>query len=464
MPVAPNSPTYFTNLVIENVRCFNGRHELKLVSADGRPARWTLIVGDNGAGKTTLLQCLARMRPVFNYPPDDDDDKGPRPKPVEPELAREPNNEILKALTRSGSTAQTYLRASLSVNSPLDQYDNPPSENISTEISITRTGDEITRFENKGEITGLSLADHLVEPLVVGYGAGRHPWVPNTSSLQPIDPIASLFGVAAGLRDAQELLHQLDYSSLKGDLTAKRRLSNLKGMLTDIVEDIHDPGSIEVLGPPPGPSDSVHHTGVSVKTPYGRVPLTHMSLGHWTVFAWTLDIAWWLLDRYPESTSPFEESAIVIVDEIDLHLHPRWQRTIRDRLTQHFPQVQFIATAHSPLMAQSSLDANLAVVQRSGDSAVILNDPVVVRTWRLDQLVTSDLFELGSARPPEIEQCQKRRAELMEKAELSSDERRELATLNRTILELQTESVEDERVMQIIREAAGRLPSGEDDS
>ena len=55
---------YFTSLAIENVRCFGDRQELDLTAVDGRPARWTLILGDNGVGKTTLLQCLAWMQPV----------------------------------------------------------------------------------------------------------------------------------------------------------------------------------------------------------------------------------------------------------------------------------------------------------------------------------------------------------------------------------------------------------------
>ena len=83
------------------------------------------------------------------------------------------------------------------------------------------------------------------------------------------------------------------------------------------------------------------------------VSLGRLSLGYQTVFAWTLDIAWRLIERYPRSPNPLQEPAIVLVDEIDLHLHPHWQRDIREHLTEQFPRIQFIATAHSPLMAQS---------------------------------------------------------------------------------------------------------------
>ena len=49
-------------------------------------------------------------------------------------------------------------------------------------------------------------------------------------------------------------------------------------------------------------------------------------------------------------TAPWE---LALIDEIDLHLHPRWQRTVVDDLRRAFPQVQFIATTHSPFILQS---------------------------------------------------------------------------------------------------------------
>ena len=199
-----------------------------------------------------------------------------------------------------------------------------------------------------------------------------------------------------------------------------------------------------------------------MKTPYGTVPISQLSLGYQTVFAWTVDIAWRLLERNPDSSNPFDEPAIVIVDEIDLHLHPRWQREIRENLTRHFPKVQFIATAQSPLMAQISLDANVAVVRQSGDHAVILNDSAVVKSWRIDQLITSDLFGLASARSPAVEKWQARRFELLEKPKLSPDERAELKELDRMALELPTASPEDEKAMEIIRRAAAQLESNEE--
>ena len=57
------TPIYFSALTLENVKCFGGRQVLDLTDK-GRPAQWSLLIGENGVGKTTLLECLAWMRPV----------------------------------------------------------------------------------------------------------------------------------------------------------------------------------------------------------------------------------------------------------------------------------------------------------------------------------------------------------------------------------------------------------------
>ena len=183
MPKRPDLPVYFTKLVLENIRSFSERQELKLVNDDGRPARWTLIVGDNGVGKTTLLQCLTRMRPVFNDP--SDNESGQLSKPVEPELAREENNEVLSALARHGSAEPIRLNAYLSVGTPLNTQKRSQQGTISTSLEFIRTKEGITNFEPDGESS-----KRVKEPLVLGYGAGRHPKVDKVTTT---DPIESLF-------------------------------------------------------------------------------------------------------------------------------------------------------------------------------------------------------------------------------------------------------------------------------
>jgi len=65
--------------------------------------------------------------------------------------------------------------------------------------------------------------------------------------------------------------------------------------------------------------------------------------------ALVLDLTRRLTQANPEMEHPARDAeAVVLIDELDLHLHPRWQREIADHLTAAFPRCQFIATTHSP--------------------------------------------------------------------------------------------------------------------
>ncbi len=468
---------YFTNLSIENVRAFGEKQELQLADEEGRPARWTLIVGDNGVGKTTLLQCLAWMRPKFNPPPDDSGgspgNRGePGPRPIEPELAAEEDNEVLAALVRSGNETTARLEARLSDGIALGAQNDGRPIRLSTSFSLKRADGRITNVKAGGRITNVKAGgasadaeaandvdvNDVEEPLVLGYGAGRHPTVGAGMNAVATGPVESLFAVAARLRDAEELLHRLRYWKLTNVPGAAAQLDSMKKAIAAMLPDVGSAQDIEI-DPSRAQSDPSRRR-VHIRTPYGSVPLDQVSLGYRTVFAWTVDVAWRLIEHYPDSPNPLREPAIVLVDEIDLHLHPRWQREIRETLAEHFPRVQFIATAHGPLMAQSSLDANVAVVRRSGGHAEIVNDPVLISAWRLDQLVTSDLFGLDSARSPAVERQQRRRAELLEKPELSSAERAELDALDQQAMGMPTAELHaDNEAMAIIRQAADRLRS-----
>ncbi|MDX8522064.1 AAA family ATPase [Mesorhizobium dulcispinae] len=443
---------YFTMLELENIRSFAGQQRLDLRDPKGRPAQWTLILGDNGVGKTTILQCLTRMRPQYNEL--DGEPSEQMPRPIEPELAQEEDNAVLKALARSGTDADASLTAELETGARFGGTARAKRRLISTHMTIRRKKGRIIDVEAGGE------CETRVEPLVLAYGAGRHRGVGNLEKLSEAGSTASLFDAAAELFDTEETLYRLDYIQLKEKGPRKKiashKLKGLKALLAEILPYIDSPEDIDIRGPRlPGSKDD--NGGVWVKTPFGTVPIADLSLGYQTVMAWTSDIAWRLLNHYPESPNPLLEPAIVIVDEIDLHLHPQWQRTIREHLTKHFPAVQFIATAHSPLMAQDALDTNLAVIRDIDGQATIVSDPAVVKTWRLDQIITSELFGLSSARGPDVERAMSRRVELSQKKVLSATEKAELSALDRFAHGLPTAEGDDQKAMDIIRQAADRL-------
>ena len=449
---------YFSSLELENVRCFGERQDLKLVDDQGRPAQWTLLLGDNGVGKTTLLQCLAWMRPVpfgamkRNKPSED------KPSKIQPALTDE-ENEVFNSLLRTGNEVTLNLKATLTIDQSLDgtgtgqSAHEPGGNRIETGIRIEGEDSKLKTLKpttNKvtSEFTDLT----LVEPPLFGYGAARHMGKSNLDNKELADPLASLFSSSVELYDAEQRLLDLDYLVEKKDKHEKR-LQKIKQAFADILPDVAGEDGIKILGPKTmerfgGPG------GVRFTTPYGDVPFSGLSLGYQTTLAWVLDLAIRLNERYPESGNPLAEPAIVMVDEIDLHLHPRWQRQIVAYLTQHFPNTQFIATAHSPLMVQSAMDANLVVLQQKDGQVEIENHPDFIDSWRADQILTSELFGIHS-RSPRIEKLINERYDLLDKTERTPEETQRLRELDEELDNLPTgSSHEDNEAMEIIRKAA----------
>lgn len=60
-----------------------------------------------------------------------------------------------------------------------------------------------------------------------------------------------------------------------------------------------------------------------------------------------------------------------LIDEIDLHLHPEWQRKITKTLSKTFPKTQFIATTHSPFVVQSVEEANVYILNKETNTTTI---------------------------------------------------------------------------------------------
>ena len=150
---------------------------------------------------------------------------------------------------------------------------------------------------------------------------------------------------------------------------------------------------------------------------------------------------------------------MVLIDEIDLHVHPRRQRTIMRQFSDHFTNVQFVATTHSPLMITSMSDVNVAVLRQTNarDHVVIENDPKIVEGWRFDQTLVS-LFGLETARSARIEALMKERERLFEEAPVTPRANERLADIANELSALPTaERTEDLEAMRIIRQAAADI-------
>ena len=276
-----------------------------------------------------------------------------------------------------------------------------------------------------------------------------------THSQEDIDVAITLFDDSSSLLNAEEWLVQADYATKTADDSrveaAKKRLALVQKLLVNILPDVRRFRF--------GTSADKHMTPrVEVETPYGWVRITDLSVGYKAAMTWMVDFASRLFDRYPDSPNPLAEPAICLVDEIDLHLHPRWQRELVQKLTETFPNTQFIVTAHSPLIVQAAPNANLALLRREGDHVVIDNDVDEIRNWRVDQILTSDLFGLETARPPQIAPALEERRRILSQPDLSDADRKRLGELDSAIGEMPTgETPADIRSLSLLKQAAELL-------
>lgn len=451
---------YYRALRLGNVKAFIPGSALDL-SIDGRPAPWTLILGENGLGKTTLLQCIALLRPTLNVKKSADTDAR-TPDRVEPALP-EYEDDLLRDLARVGERLPIELAADFAIGQPL--------RGTTRGVARKRT---TTWARYQGHLRDFSDFEFSAvqrrgfkEPLVVAYGAARHaPYLRSDVVSDHEDPTASLFNPEIELIDAVKVLEDLDHISLR-ELRERRRgkgsrrpegeasalYHSIKRALAAILPDLENPERIKVYGPalPGRPNEK---TGVWIDTYSGEIPLQSLSVGYQTMFAWTVDLAWRLAEHHKTSSDPLREPAIVLIDELDLHLHPKWQRRVRRDLSGVFPQVQFIVTTHSPVLAQTYLDTNIAVVRKEGDHAVIDNDPKVVRSWRLDQVSESLLRDFDPYAPELVEAFETRR-QLLGKQRLTPTDRARLEHANALVATIPDGvDPEDQKAAELIREAA----------
>ncbi len=418
---------YFLSLSLENVRCFREKQTLDLSDGKGGPARWTILLGNNGTGKTTVLRALVvlleetRSLPLHYQ-------RGP----ILVDVCRRDDKQAILACKAAFGGSINKKGCEWTTRTG-NIYVKPSSRTWNSRRRASEDDDDPMKF-----------------PLFGAYGASRRLGSSGLSESEIEDSALTLFSDRETLRNGEEWLLRLDYAASKESSFQEHqraRFERIRALLLAILEEIDDLKCRTREGVNPV-------SWVEFHTPYGWVPLRALGYGYQTLIAWMVDFASRMVERYPDSPDPLAEPAIVLVDEIDLHLHPQWQRKLIGRLTERFPNTQFIATAHSPLIVQAAGDANIALLRREGDQVVIDNDVKTIRGWRIDQIYTSDLFGLPSARPPELDEPLARRTALLSKPRLTEKDKRELAELEARIGTLPAgETAEQAKTLSLLRES-----------
>ncbi len=138
-----------------------------------------------------------------------------------------------------------------------------------------------------------------------------------------------------------------------------------------------------------------------------------LSDGYRSMLALSVDLLRWLTQAFPDKAKPLECSGVVVVDELDAHLHPDWQRRIGHWLRQKFPNIQFIVATHSPFLAQvagedvvggasagpatesDAVSGNIKL-EESVEGVHFVGSTEPARNLQADQILQSELFALKS--------------------------------------------------------------------
>jgi len=408
-----NNGVYFLSLELENVRCFGKKQKLDLSDGKGNPARWTVILGNNGTGKTTLLQIL---------------NKG----------MQFPSTRLSHSLRR--------INANESKITWYFSYDSTfSSSNFVRYFEYCLHGSE---FKPTGDIPLFveeEIYDHVPN---VFYTASR--------KIEDISRLGSIYDKSSPLNVELWLLDKHHIAGINPKF--KNHFELVKETLTNLLPDVTD---IKVYLPNENkPELKLHFLTNGI-----WLSLDALSLGYQSMVAWIVDFAARLFKHYPTSKNPIEEPAVVLIDEIDLHLHPKWQREIMRYLSERFINTQFIVTAHSPLIVQAAEDenANIVVLRREGDEVIIDQQHKAIHGWRVDQLLASDLFGNQPSHSPKNEKLLEERRAILGKPKLTAQDKKELKRLDLEMGDIPTaETPEDIKAMDIIRRAAKLLEAEND--
>ncbi len=340
---------------LKNIRCFEDVTLDLLV--DSRPSLRTVILGDNATGKTPLLRAIA--------------------------LGLCDESDATALLKRvPGRFVRSYRAERGSIEIELVRNGSDEPCRIRTGIFRTTSGSEVVRKE----LSGLTSLEDI---FAVGYGTERtKPGIQSHDRYTTAAAVATLFDHDETLQNPELILRRQPVW-LRDQLEKK-----LLGIL--MLDD--DRGEIEASG-----------KALDVTGPWGRQPLEVLSDGYRTTAQWILDFASWLV--YAGRVSdPEGLSGIVLIDELEQHLHPQWQREIMARLRQHLPAVQLIVSSHSPVIARSigSVEPGQArekLIHLTQDKGgrVVVQETASLKGLTTDQVLASSAFDYLIQADPEVE-------------------------------------------------------------
>lgn len=259
-------------------------------------------------------------------------------------------------------------------------------------------------------------------PFVVAFGAGRSNEGPESSQrgYSIVDSTYMLFDYEGTYVQPELTLRRLrDYVLEDEYPTILSQIKHALGLSDSHKLDLPKGGGVVVSGP----QDTT------------EIPLHAWADGYRVTLNCILDIYAWAMRANGAIDSTGQIHGVLLIDEIEQHLHPTMQRGIFKALKRLFPYLQILATTHSPLVLQGARTHEIISLHRNGSSitSASLGD---YSGYSVEDLLTAEeLFET----PPysqEIEQYRSEYRELVSKGSITKDERKRLEVLGRELAKL----------------------------
>jgi hypothetical protein len=392
---------------------------LDLRGADGEPRKWTVIIGPNGTGKTALLQAAA-LAAAGSFRADDlvKDIRASLPDKRQELLEQGPRGGARKRYPEVDISADFvfgHIGRNSSLLHPLREPQGSLGRNemlrsrirVSTDRAVVGNAgyyDPTSLFLNKDPTLDASRSgDPDTDPLVnareddlplwfvAGYGVQRDLPEDALTVSRPeqasIDRLRALFGPRQLIGPNFQALFEPGVARLYAQL--------LRDVLMHTRRIVPGIENIELRGGQGGvakPEDlTTGHrfvqriAGVDLK-----LPARWLSHGYQSSLAWVSDLIGQVVLEAGPRVDREQIEGLVLIDEIDLYLHPKWQVGLIQALRETLPNMQFIATTHSPILLSAFHRDEVVMLDFDDEGNV-----VQVETPRDPRLLTgSELYEL----------------------------------------------------------------------
>lgn len=418
---------HIRHVTIENIRRFGGgASKLDLTLP---PRGWIVVAGRNGAGKTTFLKVLAlALSNTFSHD----------------------YTDSLFTWVRPGTaTARSRLTLVPTVDDELQRGVNIVSTRAADEelvvgdawqpihdvVAHDRESDGNRAFAGPWHDTprGWFAAGYGANRRLLGQASAIEAWAQTTSRE---GAFLTLFRDDASLTHPIRWLMDLDYRRLDPHVRTADR-DDAKGLIDGVISLLNDEllGDIEVMG--------VDSRGLSVTQEGQRLSIFNFGAGAQILAALVVDLLRHMHARFGAlrferegARTVVPHSGVILLDEAEAHLHPAWQRRIGFWFKEHFPNIQFIVSTHSPFICQAADPGGLIRLPAPGEDgapAHLTGDAFqTVVNGGADDAVLSQLFGLEQSHSRESERMRERVATLEVKelrGKLTALERKELRGL-----------------------------------